>query len=51
MSSFYIFTSCTVKLPVVEDVITFLLTLSKAKVITAEADCKKKELYNFPFFV
>ena len=35
---FIFFTSCTVKLPVVEDAITFLLTLLKAKVITAEAD-------------
>ena len=43
---FMYFTSCTVKLPVVEDAITFLFTLTKAKVITAEADCKKQELYN-----
>lgn len=37
-----VFTSCSVKLPVVDDVITFLLILSKANVATADAFCRNK---------
>ena len=38
----FVFTSCSVKLPVVDDVITFLLILSKANVARADAFCKNK---------
>ena len=37
-----VFTSCSVKLPVVDDVIIFLLILSKANVATADAFCRNK---------
>ena len=37
---FLVLTCISVKLPVVDDVITFLSTASNANVITAEADCK-----------
>ena len=47
---FTVFTCCNVKLPVVDDVITFLLTLSNAKVITAQADYKKQPKNNSSFF-
>ena len=37
-----VFTSCSVKLPVVDDVITFLLVLSNTNVATADAFCRNK---------